>query len=72
MSRSACPAARTAQTTCRVRSSSTAIDPFSLALEITHACRLRRKLKEAGAGEILVSVWGVGLRLSAVPLGACA
>jgi DNA-binding response OmpR family regulator len=38
----------------------------------SHAHRLRHKLKDAGAGELVVSVWGVGLRLSSAPLGACA
>jgi two-component system phosphate regulon response regulator PhoB len=38
----------------------------------SHSHRLRHKLKDAGAGELVVSVWGVGLRLSSAPLGACA
>jgi hypothetical protein len=40
----------------------------SLALEITHAFRLRQKLRAAGAGELVSNVWGVGLRLSSAPL----
>jgi two-component system, OmpR family, response regulator AdeR len=30
----------------------------------THASRLRRKLEQAGAGELVKSVWGVGYRLT--------
>jgi DNA-binding response OmpR family regulator len=52
----------TAQTTCRLRRSATAITVHSLALKISHACRLRAKL--AGAGQpIVLTVWGVGYRL---------
>jgi DNA-binding response OmpR family regulator len=29
----------------------------------SHASRLRRKLAAAGAGEVVVNVWGVGYRL---------
>lgn len=36
----------------------------------SHAFRLRQKLKDAGAGEVVVNVWGVGLRLSSAPVGA--
>ena len=36
----------------------------------SHAFRLRQKLRRAGAGGLVVSVWGVGLRLSSAPLGA--
>jgi hypothetical protein len=68
MSRPACPAGHTPQTTCRVRPSSTAIERQSLPLEITHAFRLRQKLRAASAGELVVNVWGVGLRLSSAPL----
>jgi hypothetical protein len=63
-----CPDGHTAQTTCRVRPSSTAIEPYSLAPEITHAFRLRQKVHAAGAAELVVNVWGVGLRLSSAPL----
>ena len=38
----------------------------------SHAFRLRQKLRNAGAGEVLVNVWGVGYRLSPTPLDACA
>jgi DNA-binding response OmpR family regulator len=34
----------------------------------SHAFRLRQKLRAAGAGDLVVSVWGVGLRLSSAPL----
>ena len=36
----------------------------------SHAFRLRQKLKQAGAGGLVVNVWGVGLRLSSASLGA--
>jgi hypothetical protein len=62
MSRPACPDGPTAQTTCRVRPSSTAIEPYSLALEISHAFRLRQKLNRDG-DRFVVNVWGVGYRL---------
>jgi DNA-binding response OmpR family regulator len=29
----------------------------------SHASRLRRKLRAAGAGELVINVWGVGYRL---------
>ncbi len=38
----------------------------------SHAFRLRQKLRNAGAGELVVSVWGVGLRLCSTPLEAAA
>ena len=63
MSRPACPVRHTPQTTCRLRPSSTAIEPYSVALEITHAHRLRKKLDEAGAEAAFHSVRGVGWRL---------
>ena len=51
------------QPTCRQRPSSTTTEPYSLALEITHAHRLRRKLNDAGTDRTLVvTVWGVGYR----------
>jgi DNA-binding response OmpR family regulator len=34
----------------------------------SHAFRLRQKLRGAGAGDLVVNVWGVGLRLSSAPL----
>jgi DNA-binding response OmpR family regulator len=34
----------------------------------SHAFRLRQKLRAAGAGALVVNVWGVGLRLSSAPL----
>jgi DNA-binding response OmpR family regulator len=41
-----------------------AIEPHSLALEITHAFRLRRKLAAAEPNRsMLINVWGVGYRL---------
>jgi DNA-binding response OmpR family regulator len=59
-----CPDGHTAQTTCRVRASSTAIEPNSLGLEITHVFRLRKKLAAAGPGRrLVITVWGVGYRL---------
>jgi hypothetical protein len=52
-----CPDGHTAQTTCRVRASSTAIEPNSLALEITHADKLRADqeaaIKAATRAEVL-------------------
>ena len=59
-----CPDGHTAQTTCRVRPSSTTIERYSLALEITHVFRLRQKLAAAGPGRrMVITVWGVGYRL---------
>jgi DNA-binding response OmpR family regulator len=34
----------------------------------SHAFRLRQKLRAAGAGELVVNVWGVGLRLTSAPM----
>lgn len=51
------------QPTCRWRLSPTTSRPKTDPLEITHACRLRRKLAEHGARAV-VNVWGVGYRLS--------
>ena len=51
------------QPTCRQRPSSTTTEPYSLALEITHASRLRRKLCGDGHDKLVVDVWGVGYRL---------
>jgi hypothetical protein len=45
--------------------SSTATKLDSLALEIRHASRLRRKLRDVGEPGLLINVWGVGYRLSA-------
>jgi hypothetical protein len=59
---------QTPQTTCRRRPSSTTTESYARALEITHAFRLRQKLRSAGAGDLVVNVWGVGLRLSPAPL----
>jgi DNA-binding winged helix-turn-helix (wHTH) protein len=50
------------QPTCRHRPSSTTTGPSSSALEISHASRLRRKLRSHG-DELLMNVWGVGYRL---------
>jgi DNA-binding response OmpR family regulator len=30
----------------------------------SHICRLRRKLADAGAGELVENLWGVGFRLT--------
>ena len=54
----------TAQPTCCPRSSSTTTESYSLALEITHASRLRRRLADAGAYGLLRNIWGVGYRLA--------
>jgi DNA-binding response OmpR family regulator len=52
------------QPTCRQRRSSTTTDPCSLALEISHAVRLRQKLAAAGAGRrLVINVWSIGYRL---------
>lgn len=64
MSRPVCPVAHPAQTTCRMRPSSTAIEPHPLALEISHAYRLRHKLEQAGAEQMVQTVRGVGWRLT--------
>jgi len=66
----ACRDGHPTQTTCWLRPSSTATKLHALALEITHAYRLRQKLRQAGAGEVVVAVWGVGLRLSSAAVGA--
>ena len=54
----------TAQPTCCRRPSSTTTESYSLALEITHAARLRHKLDQAGAEPLVQTVRGVGLRLT--------
>jgi len=47
-----------------VRPSSTAIEPYPPALEITHAFRLRQKLAAAEpARRLVINVRGVGYRL---------
>ena len=51
------------QPTCRPRPSSTTSGPKAGPLEISHACRLRRKLSDAGDGRFVENVWGVGYRL---------
>lgn len=52
----------TSQTTCRSRPSPTTRASSLSSLEISHACRLRSKLRAAGQ-PVLVNVWGVGYRL---------
>ena len=51
------------QPTCRQRPSSTATEPDPLALEISHAHRLRRKLCADSHHRLVINVWGVGYRL---------
>jgi hypothetical protein len=51
------------QPTCRQRPSSTTTEPYSPALEISHASRLRRKLCDEGDAKLVINVWGVGYRL---------
>ena len=51
------------QPTCRQQRSSTTTGPYSLALEISHASRLRRRLADAGADGLLRNIWGIGYRL---------
>ena len=53
----------TAQPTCCRRSSSTTTESYPLALEISHAFRLRRKLCGDGDDKLVINVWGVGYRL---------
>ena len=54
----------TAQPTCSQRPSSTTTESYSVALEITHAWRLRKKLEDARPGRrLMISVRGVGYRL---------
>jgi hypothetical protein len=48
------------QPTCRQRPSSTTTEPYSVALEISHASRLRRKLCGDADDKLVVNVWGVG------------
>ena len=52
------------QPTCRQRPSSTTTDPYSLALEISHAHRLRQKLEQAGAEPMVQTVRGAGWKLT--------
>jgi hypothetical protein len=55
------------QPTCRQRPSSTTTEPYSVALEISHAARLRQKL--AGSEHrLVINVWGVGYKLAEAPL----
>jgi hypothetical protein len=63
---------QTAQPTCCRRPSPTTVESYARPLEITHAFRLRQKLRNAGAGELVVNVRGVGLRLSLESLEAAA
>jgi hypothetical protein len=52
------------QPTCRQRPSSTTTEPYSVALEISHASRLRQKLRAAAPEQrLIVNVWGAGVRL---------
>ena len=54
----------TAQPTCSQRPSSTTTESYSVALEITHAFRLRTKLAAAEPGRRwVINVWGIGYRL---------
>jgi DNA-binding response OmpR family regulator len=57
-------AVSTAQPTCRLRHIPTTAEPQAQALEITHACRLCRRLADAGGVEVLQTIWGVGYRLA--------
>jgi hypothetical protein len=59
--------ALTTQPACRQRPSSTTTDPYSLALEISHACRLGQKLA-GGEHRLVIHVWGVGYKLAEAPL----
>jgi hypothetical protein len=52
------------QPTCRQRPPSTTSGPKVGPLEISHACRLRRRLADAGADGVLQTIWGVGYRLA--------
>ncbi|MGZ4219021.1 MAG: hypothetical protein ACXVHB_21050 [Solirubrobacteraceae bacterium] len=52
------------QPTCRQQPSSTTTEPYSLALEISHAYRLRRKLCADNHHRLVINVWGVGYRLT--------
>jgi hypothetical protein len=61
MSRPAQPV-RQSQPTCRQRPSSTPTGPKDDPLEISHACRLRKKLA-CDTHRLVINVWGVGLRL---------
>ena len=54
----------TAQPTCCRRSSSKTTESYSVALEITHAYRLRHKLEQAGAEPLVQTIRGVGWRLT--------
>ncbi len=53
----------TPQPTCRRWPSPTNTALTAPPLEISHVCRLRRKLADAGAGELVENLWGVGFRL---------
>jgi hypothetical protein len=67
MSRQAPCGVDAAQSTCRPRASSTTTGPAFCTLEISHACRLRQKLRRQGDA-FVVNVWGVGYRLIDGPL----
>jgi hypothetical protein len=53
----------TAHPTCRLRPIPATIAVRPGLLEIAHACRLRKRLKAAGADGLVVNVRGVGYRL---------
>jgi hypothetical protein len=56
------PGAFTAQPTCRLRQRPRITGPRVCSLEITHACRLRKKLA-CDTHRLIINVWGVGLKL---------
>ncbi len=64
MSAHASRALPTAQPTCGLRRRPTSTEQRSRALKISHACRLRRRLADAGATGLVRNIWGVGLRLT--------
>jgi hypothetical protein len=52
----------TAQPTCCLRQRPRITGPRLCSLEISHACRLRRKLS-SDTHRLVINVWGVGYRL---------
>ena len=52
------------QPTCRQRPASTTTESYSLALEISHAHRVRQKLERAGAEPMVQTIRGVGWSLT--------